>query len=433
MKHTQKIILAVTSVFAVLILGVSIFFVAQAATSKKDATASQTAQSSADASTTDEKKQATDQLDQAKQLAASYRYDEAIALVEKIDDKDAQQYLANLKKEKDELVKWDDPTKISHVFFHSLIVDPAKAFHTQQAQGYKDYMVTISEFNKTIEQLYKNNYVLVNLNGLIKKGTDGKLTFTGVSLPQGKKPLVLSQDDVSYYEYMDNSGFPSKLVVDKQNQIKNVYLDNKKEEVGDYDMVPLIDSFVKKHPDFSYQGAKGTLALTGYNGVLGYRTSISEYGDNEKTKKEIKAAKKVADQLKKDGWSFASHTWGHLNMTQASLADIQQDNERWQKEVAPILGKTNILIYPFGADISDWQPYSEANQKFAYLKQQGFDIFCNVDASTPAWGQLGTDYYRNARINIDGIRFEADLKGQNPILDQFINVKEVYDQKERGN
>ncbi|MBE8848689.1 hypothetical protein G9440_11220, partial [Enterococcus durans] len=79
-----------------------------------------------------------------------------------------------------------------------------------------------------------------------------------------------------------------------------------------------------------------------------------------------------------------------------------------------------------------WQPYSEANQKFAYLKQQGFDIFCNVDASTPAWGQLGTDYYRNARINIDGIRFAADLKGENPILDQFINVKEVYDQKDRG-
>ena len=144
-------------------------------------------------------------------------------------------------------------------------------------------MVTISEFNKTIDQLYKNNYVLVNLNGLVKKGTDGKLTFTGVSLPEGKKPLILSQDDVSYYEYMDNSGFPSKLIVDKQNQIKNIYIDNKKETVGDYDMVPLIDSFIKKHPDFSYQGAKGTLALTGYNGVLGYRTSKSEYGDNEKT------------------------------------------------------------------------------------------------------------------------------------------------------
>ena len=50
--------------------------------------------------------------------------------------------------------------------------------------------------------------------------------------------------------------------------------------------------------------------------------------------------------------------------------------------------------------------------KFAYLKSQGFDIFCNVDASTPAWGQLGTDFYRNARINIDGIRFQSDLDGK---------------------
>ena len=393
MKHTHKIILAVTSVCTVIILGVSIFFVTQGVTKNKLENTSQTTQHSSSSSKPVEDKQTTKQLDQAKQLAASYHYDEAIALLEKDDAKEAQQLLATLN---------------------------------------KDYMVTISEFNKTIDQLYKNNYVLVNLNGLVKKGTDGKLTFTGVSLPEGKKPLILSQDDVSYYEYMDNSGFPGKLIVDKQNQIKNIYIDNKKETVGDYDMVPLIDSFIKKHPDFSYQGAKGTLALTGYNGVLGYRTSKSEYGDNEKTNKEIEAAKKVADQLKKDGWSFASHTWGHLNMTQASLADIQQDNERWQNEVAPILGKTNILIYPFGADISDWQPYSEANQKFAYLKQQGFDIFCNVDASTPAWGQLGTDYYRNARINIDGIRFEADLKGENPILDQFINVKEVYDQKDRG-
>ncbi len=118
-------------------------------------------------------------------------------------------------------------------------------------------------------------------------------------------------------------------------------------------------------------------------------------------------------------------------MTQASLADIQQDNERWQNEVAPILGKTNILIYPFGADISDWQPYSEANQKFAYLKQQGFDIFCNVDASTPAWGQLGTDYYRNARINIDGIRFEADLKGENQYLINLSTSKKCMTKRSR--
>ena len=40
-------------------------------------------------------------------------------------------------------------------------------------------------------------------------------------------------------------------------------------------MVPLIDTFVKEHPDFSYHGRKGILAMTGYDGVLGYRTDIA--------------------------------------------------------------------------------------------------------------------------------------------------------------
>ncbi|MGC3598995.1 hypothetical protein ACPTJ4_15095, partial [Enterococcus faecium] len=71
-------------------------------------------------------------------------------------------------------------------------------------------------------------------------------------------------------------------------------------------------------------------------------------------------------------------------------------------------------------------PYSAENQNFAYLKSHGFDIYCNVDASTPAWGQLGTEFYRNARINIDGIRFQSDLDGKITILDPFINVHDVY-------
>ena len=45
--------------------------------------------------------------------------------------------------------------------------------------------------------------------------------------------------------------------------------------VGDYDLVPLLDAFVEAHPDFSYHGRKGVLAMTGYEGVLGYRTDIA--------------------------------------------------------------------------------------------------------------------------------------------------------------
>ena len=90
-------------------------------------------------------------------------------------------------------------------------------------------------------------------------------------------------------------------------------------------MVPLIDRFVEKHPDFSYRGAKGILALTGYNGILGYRTDESyetrpaDLDENKvqwldahpdfSLEKERAAAKKVADAMKAEGWEFASHTW----------------------------------------------------------------------------------------------------------------------------
>ena len=91
-------------------------------------------------------------------------------------------------------------------------------------------------------------------------------------------------------------------------------------------MVPLLDTFIDKHPDFSYHGRKGILAMTGYNGVLGYRTDIA-YKTRENLSEdqqkfldknpdfdydqEVKEAKKVADALKADGWEFARHTWGH--------------------------------------------------------------------------------------------------------------------------
>lgn len=78
------------------------------------------------------------------------------------------------------------------------------------------------------------------------------------------------------------------------------------------DMVTIIDTFIKKHPDFSYGGSKGVIAETGYNGVLGYRSSKSQYGDTKKTHREAKKATKVANAMKKEGWQFASHSWGHI-------------------------------------------------------------------------------------------------------------------------
>ena len=41
---------------------------------------------------------------------------------------------------------------------------------------------------------------------------------------------------------------------------------------GAFDVVPCVEAFIQEHPDFSNNGARGILGLTGYNGILGYRT-----------------------------------------------------------------------------------------------------------------------------------------------------------------
>lgn len=131
-------------------------------------------------------------------------------------------------------------------------------------------MTTVSEFKKMIQSMYEKGYVLVSPHDMAVVNDDGTMSRGKIMLPEGKIPFVLSEDDVSYYHYMDDDGFATKLVIDDNGDIKCEY---KKADgtvvTGDYDVVPILDSFIKQHPDFSYHGRKGILAMTGYNGVLG--------------------------------------------------------------------------------------------------------------------------------------------------------------------
>ena len=59
---------------------------------------------------------------------------------------------------------------------------------------------------------------------------NGKMKYKDIHLPKGKKPLVLSEDDVSYYEYMDGDGFATKLLLDEDGKVKNEYVDAARQE-----------------------------------------------------------------------------------------------------------------------------------------------------------------------------------------------------------
>ncbi|MDN6300140.1 MAG: polysaccharide deacetylase family protein [Micrococcaceae bacterium] len=368
-------------------------------------------------------------IDEARTAAAHYDYSTALEQLEDLEGGDVSDLIDKITAQQKKAVTWEDNSKISHLFFHSLIVDPKRAFAPgPSAQGYADYMVTVKEFKAILASVYDKGYVLVNPHDIARENADGEMEYRPIKLPQGKKPLVLSEDDVSYYEYMDGDGFATNLTLDDDGNITNTYQAPSGTTVhGDYDLPTVVDAFVREHPDFSYHGSKGILGLTGYNGVLGYRTSEIEYGDDPEVdvKAQTRKAKKVAGALKDEGWVFASHTWGHSNVTNSTMARLKADTRKWDQEVSPILGDTDLLIFPFGADMSGIAAYSGA--KYELFKKAGFDFYFGIDASTPAWMQLTDDYVRQARINVDGLSMNAALKGKHHVLEKFFDVEEVID------
>lgn len=370
---------------------------------------------------------------EADRIASGYDYDQAIKIIRDVENYDETEELVSAvnryKNEKKKLVKWENNSEISHIFFHTLIADTSKSFDGDEKQdGYNQVMTTVDEFNKIMQQMYERGYVLVSIHDIAKmeKQKDGneKMVQGEIWLPKGKKPFVLSQDDVSYYTYMEGDGFASKLVIDDDGKVTNEMIKDDGTVVrGSYDVLPLLEDFIAEHPDFSYRGARGILALTGYNGVLGYRTCPSDEATTD-IKTATAEAKKVAKAIKAQGWEFASHSWGHRGMGSQKLSMFKKQADQWEEEVEPILGETDILIYPFGEDIGDWRAYS--GEKYEYLKNCGFDYFCNVDGSTPYWVQFNDEYLRQGRMNVDGIRMYEDLQGKNR-LSVFFDVKSVFD------
>ena len=386
-----------------------------------------------------------DVMAKAGRLAAMYDYDAAIEMLKSAPGYDGNAQMAAKVSEyetaKTTLVEYP-LEEVTHVFYHTLIRDPGLAFDGDSKEaGYNQVMTTVEEFNKITQSMYEKGYVMVSLHDMCTVNEDGTVSRGKIMLPPDKKAFVLSQDDVSYYHYMDGDGMATKLIIDENGQVKNEYREaDGTISVGDYDMVPLIDRFVEEHPDFSYRVAKGTIALTGYNGVLGYRTDISyktrENLDDQQVKffeenpdfneetynQEVEEATKVANAMKEEGWEFASHTWGHMNVTEASVDRLKTDTEKWLSYVKPIIGDTNIIIFAFGADLGDWQPYSSDNEKFTYLKSQGFDIYCNVD-STQYWVQFGDNFMRQGRRNLDGYRMYYNPE----MLTDLFDANSVFD------
>lgn len=233
---------------------------------------------------------------------------------------------------------------VEHWFTHALIAFPEITVETNTEYYWKD-CITPYEFKHFLQALYDYGFILVDPSICIENPSGDGKTFAWADklmLPEGKKPLIMSFDDVVYDSRKMHCGMVDKIIVDENGELASYTKHLNGEEVISYDneFIPIIEQFCKEHPDFSHNGAKGVIALTGFAGVLGYRTNRQ----SENRESEIEEAKKVVAVLKEHGWTFASHSYSHTNFANASLEKVQDDTQKWQNEVQNIVGETPVFV-----------------------------------------------------------------------------------------
>lgn len=350
-------------------------------------------------------------LSDTAELAAHFDYKGALAQLETFSGNMAdfpalQDRYQTYTAANDELVLWEDIGNIPNLSFHPLIVDSARAFADPvYGTSYNRNFVTVSEFQSILQQLYENDYILISLAD-ITTGTENKELY----LPAGKKPLILTETNVNYYTYMQDgngAGFASRLTEDANGNITCEYVTADGQTVtGPYDIIPILESFIETHPDFSYKNARAVIAVTGYDGILGYRTNpaAAERLGQDAYVQQLTDAAYIADRLESMGYELACYTYGNEPYGNFSAQQIQTDLTKWDNEVTPVssaFGTTRILVFAQNNDIhTPSHPYS--GDKFQVLQSHGFTHYLGLSNSEGSWFYSGDGYIRQGRLLVTG-------------------------------
>lgn len=330
----------------------------------------------------------------AAKLAAEYDYEGAMKLLSSYSGglSNAPELLSLYNQYKaalNDLVVWDDLAKIPNLSFRTLVADLGKATaDPDRGERYGSRYVTTDEFSRILEQLYENGYVLVSLSDFAAPTTaeDGSVGVNRVSirLPEGKKPIILTQEGVNYYSHTAAcGGFANSLIVDENGELTcQITAADGTVSTGAYDLVPILNAFLQEHPDFSYEGARATIAVCGYEGLFGMDIS------------ETAAIQAVAEKLRSQGYDIACYTYADMEYADYGVVGLQEDMGKWFAEIAPVLGETDILVYPTGGDIKGQESYS--GSKYEALHGYGFRYFIGTNSGV-TWGMTTPDYARQQR------------------------------------
>ncbi|MCD8021856.1 MAG: hypothetical protein LUF30_02335 [Lachnospiraceae bacterium] len=361
-------------------------------------------------------------LEEAEALAAGYWYEEAIALLEATEslqgDERAETAIAEYQAALDDLTVYSGD--IVHLNFPNLIADTSLAFDGDSyAQTYSQNMITVSEFEGILNQFYEAGYVLVDFHSLAEETDDGfgdiTLTEATLTLPSGKKPLILSVENLNYASVRSGDGVATKLVLDEDGEVAAVYTDsNGVSHTGAYDVVPLLEQFIEEHPDFSWQGARGIIGLSGKYGAFGYEI---EEGSDASWESNAETVTQIAAKLREDGWSFACEGYSYTYMNDLSYSECIEEIEEWEDTVGALIGDCDIIIFPYGSEVD------YTSNQGVHLISAGYHYMIGLWASDN-YLAVNQTYLRQTRRAITGYILEnyADY------FSGIFNVSEILDE-----
>lgn len=342
-------------------------------------------------------------LEQAAVLAMEHYYEEAIAVIQDCEllqnNDEAKEAVKTYQSKLESMFEYTG--EIGHLSFTNLVVDTDRAFDGDEySQVYRENMITLTEFEAILNELYKGGYMLVDIHDLTVEtgeGDDVTLAENNPLIPKGKKPLILSVDNLNYSSVRNGDGVATKLVLNEEGEVAACYTDEGGHDLlGAYDVVPVLEKFIDEHPDFSFRGARGIIGLSGVSGIFGYEVeegSSLEYEDNQK---KVKA---IADKLRADGWQFASMGYSYKYMRDMSYDSLKEDLTKWEEQVGTLVGDCDILIYPYGVEV-DYE-----TEKAAYLTNHGYHYLIGLWAGGDHC-EVNETYLRQTRRTVTGYIFE---------------------------
>ena len=301
----------------------------------------------------------------------------------------------------DEMIKSNLLTATSHtsevkeyrgpievICVRSLIADTDTAFAGRYHSANLGLYLTTYEFEKILENLYARDYVLVDPENLIEASDPTFLLERNLKVPKGKKPLVVVIENLQYSASAYNCGTCRRLVLNDENQVCGEYINSDGETVVSRtaEAIGILDTFVEKNPDFTYDGAKGIISVSGYEACFGY---VVAAGEIEARNSALSAANlpqidvtnddidysrervtEIVDVLADNGWKFASCTYSYIEDCRNTEKDVlKEDTEKWLDQIGSLFGEVHMLVYPNGNYIFG------TDDRAVYYKNNGFRIF----------------------------------------------------------